>query len=242
MLKLIGMNIEHYVGEEQVLSSEEILGWVPQPKELSKHLLYFKDTMSRKYHQFVFSLEYTYCGSGYCGAIIAHLHKSIVKSMPSLLFKPKTEILISEDFLVEDYEAEKELKNEVFKFSHVGSDAYYPSGYYEINMELFCKNKRAKEKRLVWILKGVSGAGKSFLAHKTDRTVFETDDHYELPETIVEDVVVLGNKYPHSLEDVYKRLFGDPEVYVVDFTEYHSNMKKMSFGRKECSKNETNPN
>ena len=65
---------------------------------------------------------------------------------------------------------------------------------------------RGFDKVPLWIFKGESGLGKSFLAHKLqDLSVFETDAWKTLPDVITEDIVVLGNKYQHTVEDITSR-------------------------------------
>lgn len=100
-----------------------------------------------------------------------------------------------------------------------GGDEYYPSGYIDVNEELFKPTIRAKDKRLVWIFKGKSGVGKSHLASKLDGLkVHETDSSDKLPDSIVADVVVLGNKYKYTIEEIKDKLIGDVEVHVVEFS------------------------
>ena len=85
-------------------------------------------------------------------------------------------------------------------------------------MELFKVNPRNKEKRPVWIFYGDSASGKSFLSHKIEGlTVYETDSSETLPETIVEDVIVLGNKYHFPIEKIDELIEGEHELIVVNF-------------------------
>ena len=60
---------------------------------------------------------------------------------------------------------------------------------------MFVPNGRAKTKRPVWIFKGDSSSGKSYLSHLTQKKVYETDSNSKLPIKITEDIIVLGNKY-----------------------------------------------
>lgn len=78
------------------------------------------------------------------------------------------------------------------------------------------------DKRPVWIFKGDSGLGKSYIAGiiaNSDRakTVYETDAHEEL-ETIEADIIVVGNKYDHSLEKIESKIKGEHEIIYVDFS------------------------
>lgn len=87
-----------------------------------------------------------------------------------------------------------------------------------VNMELFKETIRAKNLRPVWIFKGKSNSGKSFLASKlNDLEVYETDSNDNLPTSITASIVVLGNKYNYSIDDIKSKLFGEVEVQIVEF-------------------------
>ena len=78
------------------------------------------------------------------------------------------------------------------------------------------------DKRPVWIFKGDSGLGKSYIAGiiaNSDRakTVYETDAHEEL-DTIEADIIVVGNKYEHSFEEIESKIKGEHEIIYVDFS------------------------
>ena len=107
-----------------------------------------------------------------------------------------------------------EIKSDAFEFSAYGLDEYYPSGYYSIHFEKFKQTPRYSPKRIVFLICGKSGIGKSFLADKLKLDVYETDSNHELPDVIYEEVVVIGNKYNYTIEDVKKRLFENPTVRV----------------------------
>ena len=49
-----------------------------------------------------------------------------------------------------------------------------------------------------------------------DVKVFETDAYAELPDNIISDVIVLGNKYSYTLDDMKSRL-KDTEIIVCSF-------------------------
>lgn len=111
---------------------------------------------------------------------------------------------------------DNDIKCDAFDFSAYGLDNYYPSGYYSINFEKFKQTPRYSSKRIVFLICGKSGTGKTFLANKLKLDVYETDLHYELPDVIYEEVVVIGNKYKHTIDDVKKRLFENPIVRVCE--------------------------
>jgi hypothetical protein len=87
-----------------------------------------------------------------------------------------------------------------------------------VDMELFKETIRNKNLRPVWIFKGKSNSGKSFLASKLNELdIYETDSSETLPESIFASVIVLGNKYNFSLEDVKNKIFGEVEIQLVEF-------------------------
>lgn len=47
------------------------------------------------------------------------------------------------------------------------------------------------------------------MAHKlSDMIIFETDSFEKLPEKIIADIVVIGNKYKHEIDNVKNRIDG----------------------------------
>lgn len=73
-----------------------------------------------------------------------------------------------------------------------------------------------------YIKKGDIGLGKSYIAGiiaNSDRvkTVYETDAHEKL-DTIEADIIVVGNKYEHSFEEIESKIKGEHEIIYVDFS------------------------
>ena len=220
-LKIIGLNIVKYVGESV---SGHNMDFTYEEAVFTGHDLY---GMSKSGEFFRVSLreEEGICGSGWSTASFGKISVEKISVLPGLQYRcqykdmievPKPGIESSED----------EIHNGVFWFSELGTDPYYPSGGYGVHMNQFSSNGRGITspediRRKVWIFKGDSGAGKSFLASKLDSlSVFETDAHNELPKTISEDVIVLGNKYDYSLENVKAKIFeaDSTDIVVVDFS------------------------
>lgn len=99
--------------------------------------------------------------------------------------------------------------SEVFDFSK----NYLNMDYFEL------KTRFPDIKRKVWIFKGDSLLGKTFLSDKIDLNKYETDSSPTLPELLTEDIIVLGNKYSFLLEDIIQRIYQKDQVdiVVVDF-------------------------
>lgn len=115
-------------------------------------------------------------------------------------------------------EVEDTMENNFFGHSGDGGDDYYPSGGHYFNEEFFVPTGRQAEKPITFIFIGKSAVGKSFLASKlNDLEVFETDTEATLNIPLTADVVVLGNKYDYTVEDVVKSFEGKRKCRIVRF-------------------------
>lgn len=152
------------------------------------------------------------CSSGWCASSWANIDIDEVDNFPPFSFVPSTpnrqlQIMIDSE--------ENDIQCEAFEFSRYGSDEYYPSGYYLINFDAFQKTPRYSDRRVVFVFCGASGVGKSYLAGTMRNVeVYETDSKETLPDVIYSDIVVIGNKYKYSIEDIKRRLFENPTVRV----------------------------
>tara|TARA_S200002703_G_scaffold82470_1_gene71079 strand:- start:7 stop:639 length:633 start_codon:yes stop_codon:yes gene_type:complete len=152
------------------------------------------------------------CGSGWTIATWGNFDFEYVDSFGGYTHKPVGKLKI-------DFNPNKNNhENDVFNVKYDGGDVYYPCGGFTINLSLFVSLPRKIDVRPTFIWKGSSGIGKSFLANrfKDDVVVFETDAFDTLPENIVADVVVLGNKHSYTVEDITNRLTNTKPV-VCDF-------------------------
>lgn len=108
-----------------------------------------------------------------------------------------------------------------YRFDKLNNDLFHCNGkevFY--STEGLRKAFRAPEERIVWILSGASGLGKSTLGRYLEdggKTVYETDSARELPEMITEDVIILGNRSGFTVEDVTKRIPQPAKVVSVPF-------------------------
>jgi hypothetical protein len=265
-MNIIGMRIEHYIGTSV---EQDDYDFIYKDAEFERHVLciiYQGD----KFEIILYRKEGE-CGSGYTTAQWGCIEINKVMNFGGFGYIPKSDLCI-DDF---DFQYFKEgidrediiIKNHVFEVNGCGGGQYYPQGYYYINMDLFRKTVRAKDKRMIWIFKGKSGSGKSFLASrlsnvivvpKEDKVVkihekflrwndkrrrrkrtidltndfasfnesdiscksFETDAYSELPEKIplIYNIIVLGNKYKYTIDDIKSRLLGEYELHIVDFS------------------------
>lgn len=209
-MKIIGLRIEKYIDKE---ISGHNCDFEYKDAEFEKHIICGVLEDNRKV-EIELSHSEGECGSGWTTASWGNIKVTEVKKFNGYTFIPK-EILTIEDI---EPNFDGDISNNVFSVDCDGGDNYYPSGSYNVNMELFKETIRNKNLRPVWIFKGKSNSGKSFLASKLNELdVYETDSNEALPESIVASVIVLGNKYHFNLEDVKSKIFGEAEIQVVDF-------------------------
>lgn len=181
--------------------------------------------------------HYGMCYSGYCTASWGDVKMEGVSDFGAATHLPidgKIEIddaIFSKNTIVTIYDLKdrvchaSDIHNDLFDYSDNGCDIYYPSGYVKVNKSLFKECPRAILKRPVWIFKGDSAAGKSTLAYylKSNNdgifTQYETDSSSELPDEIWDNIIVIGNKYNFTVNDVKARIANkdDAEIIVVDF-------------------------
>lgn len=94
----------------------------------------------------------------------------------------------------------------------------------EVNFceEMFEKTPRIMEKRPVWIFAGDSGLGKSTLGRFLElqgKVIYETDSDQRLPNVIMADVIVAGNRNRSlTIDDICSRLPDGVEPIFVEFS------------------------
>lgn len=88
--------------------------------------------------------------------------------------------------------------------------------------EMFEKTPRMMEKRPVWIFAGASGLGKSTIGRFLElqgKVVYETDSDQRLPNSIMADVIVAGNRNKNvTIDDICARLPDGVEPIFVEFS------------------------
>lgn len=212
-MKVIGLRIEKYIGQEV---SGHNCSFEYSDCEKERHIILAILEDGSKVEITLYQEEGE-CYSGWTTASWGMFDMKKVENFSGYTHK----CLYAEnvDDLIEKVES---YSCPLFNFSYDGGDSYYPSGYYDVDMEFFKENGRAKELRPTYIFKGNSGIGKSFLANKISQSgsiVFETDSVDSLPQNIMADVVVLGNKRDFSMQEISKRIFNS-EIIIVSFEKY----------------------
>ena len=199
-MKITGLRVEKYIGKEV---SGHNMDFTYTDVELEKHIILGLLEDNRKVEIELYQ-EDGECGSGWTTATFGYCEIKLVDKFNGYTHNPIKNLEIDD---IEPNSDIEELVNDVFSIDSLGRDHYYPTGSYHVNMELFKPNPRYKDQRPTYIFTGQSGIGKSFLASKfnNDVIVFETDAHKELPESIIADVIVVGNKYNHTIKNIISR-------------------------------------
>ena len=157
-MKIIGLRIEKYIDKEV---SGHNCDFEYKDAEFEKHIICGILSDNRKV-EIEMSVSEGECGSGWSTASWGNIKVTEVKKFNGYTHIPK-EVLNVEDV---EPNFEGNISNDVFSIDEDGGCNYYPSGGYNVNMELFKETIRAKNLRPVWIFKGKSNSGKSFLASK----------------------------------------------------------------------------
>lgn len=209
-MKIIGLRIEKYIGKKV---SRHNCDFEYNDAEFEKHIILGLLEDNRKV-EIELTNEEGECGSGWCTASWGNFEIKHVDKFNGYTHKPIKELI------VEDInENAEDIENDVFSVDYNGGCIYYPSGGYNVNMDLFKANGREKELRPTYVFTGESGIGKSTLALKfnEDTIVFETDAYDTLPDKIIADVIVLGNKHKYSINDIKTRV-EETELVMCSFT------------------------
>ena len=214
-LLLKGLRVEKYIGK-QIEGHNCDFNYYPEEQE--RYVFNCLGALGQKF-ELILSKGYGECGSGWCSASWGNAELREVQVFNGTTHRPIKDI---EFTINKGEEAFADYSCEVFNVNYGGGDSYYPCGGISVNMELFKENGRQKDKRPVWIFCGDSSLGKTYLSsiiRNSDfsKTVYETDCDSELPEQIIEDIIVVGNKYNFNIDEVKKRIFGDSEVIMVNF-------------------------
>lgn len=214
--EIVGLRKEIYIGESVSGSNCD---FDYEPAEMIRDVLLLKDIFGNK-SELTLSTTEGECGSGWCTATWGEYEWVDVN-----IFAGKTHNPIKPIFF--ETKTEQELDDcfecDAFYFSDDGGDSYYPCGGSFVELDLFTtEGLRQLDKRPVWIFYGSSMLGKSHLAASLrGKAILETDslENGKLPEVIAEDVVVVGNKYNIDMKELQSKLFGNPKVIEVKFSE-----------------------
>lgn len=210
-MKIIGLRIEKYIDKEV---SGHNCDFEYKDTQFEKHIICGVLDDNRKV-EIELSRSEGECGSGWTTASWGHIKVTQVKKFNGYNHIPFSPVLTVEDI---QPGFEETISNKVFSVDIDGGDSYYPSGGYSVKMEYFKPTSRAKQLRPVWIFKGKSNSGKTFLASRLNELeVYETDSNEKLPNKITASVIVIGNKYNFSIKQIKDRIIGKAEIHIVEF-------------------------
>lgn len=132
MYKVIGLRVEKYLG---TTCTGHNCDFEYEQEERDSHVLLLKGQLG-DYKELTLKYEEGECGSGWCTASYGEFTVKDVETFAGKTHKPAGEFLVDLDKL-ESTGLEDTYSCDVFTFSETGYDSYYPSGSYEVNMELF---------------------------------------------------------------------------------------------------------
>lgn len=223
-LKIVSMNKIHYLeewldceGKEQITPNEKYVLNCISPNDAKYQIVLWETNGS--------------CGSGYCDASWGNIEFKCVNHFGEYNHMPKDEIDIQLNMVFNTNTYEWEIKENdigcydgygvnienIFSANGDGGDSYYPSGSVYVNENLFVSNSRYSDKPFVHIFYGDSSSGKSFLSNQLDKVVFETDTVDSLPDEIIAEVIVVGNKNNYTIEEIKSHIKFDAKFVVVNF-------------------------
>jgi len=201
MIRIIGLRLQKYIGIYAVSGHNGEFEY--EASEMEKHILLGLDEEFNDKIEITLYREEGVCGSGWTAASWGCIEVERVDTFGTYTHRPISSLTIP-DITTDTID----VNNGVIKVSYNGGDPYYPRGYYTVDMDLFVEEERGRSIRPTYIFFGDSGLGKSSLAAKLteDIKVYETDIDEKLPDAIIADVVVVGNKYNHTPAMVIDRL------------------------------------
>jgi hypothetical protein len=135
--------------------------------------------------------------------------------------KKSEKIITSENvfYVKNDIEFIHNLKKNIIgnnEFIYVSFDLYY----------------EVKNTEITWILYGASGLGKSYLTDHL-KSVYETDSAPTLPQKITKSIIVIGNKYYYTIDQVILHLNSDTTIVTVYFSEDKYNPQLENYEQKK---------
>lgn len=211
-MKILGLRIEKFMDVADYDT--------PETFENTRYFIYARGEFNEIY-EFLLFQNFGMCYSGWTTASWGNIEYQVVDKLPSFTHKPKGDFNIPN--LSDQVKSKSDdINNPIFSVNYDGGDSYYPSGYVLVDLDYFEESVRHKDKRPVWVFYGESNLGKSFLASKIEKSedhlmVYETDACDELPNILTEDIIVVGNKYPFTQQDIVDSIADNTEIIFVFF-------------------------
>lgn len=134
MYKVIGLRVEKYLG---TTCEGHNCDFVYGKEERDRHVLLLKHVEDGHNVELTLSWEEDQCGSGCCCSTEAFYDWQEVDTFAGRNYSPIKDLFVDVSEQKLNNLDEDSFNCDVFYFSPVGGDSYYPSGSYEINIELF---------------------------------------------------------------------------------------------------------
>lgn len=173
--------------------------------------------------QLTCSTSHGQCGSGWTTATWGRIEWKRVNEVGSLHFTPIEYTELSFNL----YSIPNTITNSLFEYSGYGFDDYYPSGYFNIEMDAWRTTGRKPEKPMVHLFHGDNASGKSTLASLTNKSVVESDsfdsgdkfiDSIPMNKPMGDVILVVGGKHQIDLDTVVAILEEHNTVVKVNFS------------------------
>lgn len=229
LMVLAGATVEKVVGEGLKGLN---LDFVRCPKLFTKVTLHFLDLSAEPHNcNIILSTHEKECPSGWCVSTIADME---IQDIGNAAFGPMTHKAKDENHFYLDLDEftrltskENEFKCNLFFYTKDGDDPWYPSGYFSVNYDDYLETVRGfGELHPVWIFYGASNLGKTSLGEdlaRSGREVFDTDAYDNLPDRIIADIIVLGNRPREegkwTIENILSHLPDKTKPIMVNFSE-----------------------
>lgn len=208
------------------------LDFIRCPKLFTKVTLHFIDLSTEAHNRnIILATHEEECPSGWCVSVIADME---IQDIGSSAFGPMTHKAKSNNPFYLDLDKFTRLSSEdnafecnLFSYTKYGDDPWYPLGYFSVNYDDYLEAVRGfGELHPVWIFYGASNLGKTSLGEdlaRSGREVFDTDAYDELPNKIVADIIVLGNRPREegkwTVENILSHLPNGTKPIMVKFSE-----------------------
>jgi hypothetical protein len=180
------------------------------------------DQETSQFHMMTCKTTHGMCGSGWCTASWGCIEATEVAEVGSLHYIPKESTTL-------DSIPSTDVENELFSFSESGGCHYYPSGWFNINLEGWRATGRKPSKPMIHVFWGDNASGKSTIASLTEKNIIESDS-FETPDAFINSlnltkptentIFVIGGKHEIDIDTVVELLKEHNTVVKVNFSLY----------------------
>jgi hypothetical protein len=125
--------------------------------------------------------------------------------------------LIECDIIITEEEIKSNFSYDEIKKRCIGDNEYIIVYFNKINDNI--KKYWYKRYNYVYIFNGDKYTGKRYIANKIkNMSIYETDSNYILPNNLKENVIIIGNKYKFTINDIMSKYKGNNIFINVEFS------------------------